>query len=86
MQTLAYFSGPWQEADRSAILAVLEQVDAVQAESSPAAQRWVCNLYPSEQGALFTAARHGISRLFTARSADELAERLRTRTHAPLAA
>lgn len=76
MQTLAYFSGPWQETDRAAVLAVLEQIDRADADGTSAVQRWTCNLYPSQEGALFTAARYGVSRLITARSADELAVRL----------
>ena len=77
MQTLAYFSGPWQEADRLTLLALLESIDRAEATAPSMVQRWTCNLYPSEHGSLYTAARYGISRLITARSVDELAERLR---------
>lgn len=86
MQTLAYFSGPWQEADRSAILGILEEIDRAVPDVASAVQRWTCNLYPSEEGALFTAARYGVSRLITARSAEELTGRLRATMAPALAA
>ncbi len=86
MQTLAYFSGPWQESDRQSILDVLETIDRAANADVPLVQRWTCNLYPSEHGAVFTAARHGVSRLITARTADELGERLRAAAQPALAA
>ena len=86
MQTLAYFSGPWQESDRADVLGILEQIDRTAPVLDTAVQRWTCNLYPSEQGALYTAARYGVSRLITARSAAELADRLRVLLAPALAA
>lgn len=86
MQTLTHFSGPWQETDRAAVVAALEAFDTAPLDTLRHTHRWTCNLYPSEHGAVFTAARHGMSRVLTARSADELAERLRACLAPPLAA
>lgn len=84
MRKLAHFSGPWREADRAALLAAVEPLG--EGDAPGVAEVWSFRLHASDTAPLLTAARAGWTRVLTARSVEDLVDRIGALTPAALAA
>ena len=76
MRKLAHFSGPWREADRATLLAAVEPLG--EGGAPGVAEVWSFRLHASDAAPLLTASRAGWSRMLTARSVDELVDRIQS--------